>query len=47
MDTILLTEVQLLQRTTHPGRVRRHLEVGDVDITIQQAPLIERTFLSM
>ena len=38
--TILLTQVQLLQRLPHPQRVGRHLKLCNMDITIQQTAFV-------
>ena len=47
MDAILTTQVELPQRGSHPHRIERQLEIGDMDIAIEQTTLVEGTLLAM
>ena len=47
MDTILPTQIQLLQGLSHPFRIRGHLKLRYMDITVKQATFVKRAFLSM
>ena len=47
MDAIFPSKVQLAQGASHPLGVHGNVEVGNMDITVQQTTFIERALLAM
>ena len=46
MDSVFLSEIELFQSLPHPSGGVGDVELCNVDITVKELALIERTFLS-